>query len=92
MSKTKKVLNYATMVCAIICAILFFIDKNWDAFLWAIIAFTWVVNCHLAEDTCYNYKESLDKLTEDYCNTLIKHEKEVKKLKDEIEKLNKKEE
>ena len=84
MNTNKKILNYAVMACAIIAAILFFIDKDWNAFLWAIIAFTWVVNCHLAEDTCYNYKESLDKLTEDYRNTLIKHGKEVKELKDEI--------
>ena len=89
MNTSKKMLNYTVMVCAIIAAILFFIDKDWNAFLWAIIAFTWVVNCHLAEDTCYNFKESLDKLTDDYINTLIKHRKEVKELKDEIEKLSK---
>lgn len=89
MNTSKKILNYAVMVCAIIAAILFFIDKDWNAFLWAIIAFTWVINCHLAEDSYNDCKESLDKLTEDYYNTLIKHGKEVKELKDEIEKLSK---
>jgi hypothetical protein len=84
MNTSKKILNYTVMVCAIIAAILFFIDKDWNAFLWAIIAFTWVVNCHLTEDSYYDCKESLDKLTEDYRNTLIKHGKEVKELKDEI--------
>jgi hypothetical protein len=38
----------------------------------------------LTEDSYYDCKESLDKLTEDYRNTLIKHGKEVKELKDEI--------
>ena len=89
MNTSKKILNYAVMVCAIIAAILFFIDKDWNAFLWAIIAFTWVVNCHLAEDTSYNFKESLDKLTDDHLNTLIMHRKEIKKLKNEIESLKK---
>ena len=89
MNTNKKILNYAVMACAIIAAILFFIDKDWNAFLWAIIAFTWVVSCHLVEDSYYECKESLDKLTDDYINTLIKHGKEVKELKDEIEKLSK---
>jgi hypothetical protein len=89
MSKGKKILNYAAMACAIMAIIVFYIDKNWDAVIWAIIALIWIVNCHLAEDTCYGFKESLDKLTDDYCNTLIKHGKEVKELRNEIEKLNK---
>jgi len=89
MNTSKKILNYTVMVCAIIAAILFFIDKDWNAFLWAIIAFTWVVNSHLTEDSYYNYKESLDKLTDDYLNTLIMHRKEIKKLKNEIESLKK---
>ena len=90
MSTSKKIINYAVMVCALIAVILFIIDQNWDAFLWAIIAFVWVTNCHLAENSYYNCKESLDKLTDDYYNMLIRHGKEVKELKDEIEKLNKK--
>ena len=90
MSKSNKILNYAVMVCAIIAAILFFIDKNWDAVLWASIALLWVVNSHLAENCYYDCKEELDKLTENYYNSIIKHEKEVKELKDEIKKLNKK--
>ena len=73
------------MVCAIIAAILFFIDQDWNAFLWAIIAFTWVVDCHLAEYDYYDCKESLDKLTDDY----ISSQKELKELKDEIKSLKK---
>ena len=89
MKKSKDILNYAVMVCAIIAAISFFIGQNWNAALWAIIAFMWIVNSHLMEDSYYNCKESLDKLTDDYFNTLIKHSKELKDLKDEIESLNK---
>lgn len=89
MSTSAKILNYAVMVCAITAATLFFIDEDWDAFLWAIIALTWVVRCHLTEDSYYNYKESLEKLTEDYNNTLIKHKKELKELKDKIKNLKK---
>ena len=47
MNTSKKILNYTVMVCVIIAAILFFIDQDWDAFLWAIIAFAWVVVCGL---------------------------------------------
>ena len=89
MSKSKKILNYAAMVCAIIAIITFFIDQNWYAAFWALIALIWVVNSHLVEDSYYDCKESLNKLTDDYFNTLIKHGKEVKDLRDEIEKLNK---
>lgn len=88
MSKSKKILNYIAMACAIIAAIVFFIDQNWYAAIWALLALLWMVNSHLAEGSYYDYKESLDKLTDDYFNTLIEHEKEVKELKDEIKKLN----
>lgn len=89
MSKSKKILNYAVMVCTIIAAIFFCIDQDWNAALWAFIAFLWMVNSHLTETNYYDCKESLDKLTDDYYNTLIMHGKEVKELKDEIEKLEK---
>lgn len=89
MSKSKKILNYSAMVCAVISGIIFFIDQNWYAAMWALIALIWIVNCHLTEDSYYNYKESLDKLTDDYLNTLIMHRKEIKKLKNEIESLKK---
>jgi Mg2+ and Co2+ transporter CorA len=48
-----------------------------------------MVNNHLTEESYYDYKESLDKLTDDYFNLLISHGKEVKELKDEIESLKK---
>jgi len=89
MSKGKKVLNYAAMVCAVISVVIFFIDQNWYAAIWALLALLWTVNSHLAEDSYYDCKESLNKLTDDYFNRLIMHEKEVKELKDEIEKLSK---
>ena len=92
MSKSKKTLNYIAMACAVISAIIFFIDQNWYAALWALLTLLWIVNSHLAEDSYYDCKESLGKLTDDYINTLIKHGKEVRELKDEIKKLNKKEE
>ena len=91
MSKSKKILNYIAMACAIIATTIFFIDQDWYAAIWALLALIWMVNCHLAEDSYYNCKESLGKLTDDYINTLIKHGKEVKELKDEIEKISKKE-
>ena len=84
MSKTKKILNYIAMACAIISSIIFFIGQDWYAAFWALLALLWTVNSHLAEDSYYDCKESLDKLTDDYINTLIKHGKEVKELKDEI--------
>lgn len=90
MSKNKKILNYIAIACAVISAVIFFIGQNWYAAIWALLALLWTVNSHLAENSYYDYKESLDKLTNDYFNTLIKHGKEVKELKDEIEKLNKK--
>ena len=89
MSKSKQILNYTAMICAIIATIIFFIDQDWNAALWAIIAFVWMVNSHLTEDSYYDYKESLDKLTDDYVNTLIMHRKEVKELEKEIESLKK---
>ena len=89
MSKGKKILNYAAMACAIMATIIFFTDQNWYAAFWALLALIWMVNSHLTEDSYYDCEESLDKLTDDYINTLIKHGKEVKELKDEIEKLSK---
>ena len=89
MSKGKKILNHIAMVCAVISAIIFFIDQNWYAALWSILALIWIVNSHLAEDSYYDCKESLDKLTYDYINSLVNHNKEVKELKNEIKKLNK---
>lgn len=89
MSKTKKVLNYIAMACAIMAVIIFSIGQDWYAAFWALLALLWMVNSHLAEDSYYDCKESLDKLTDDYINTLIKHGKEVKDLKDEIESLKK---
>ena len=75
MSKSKKVINYAAMVCAIIAIIFFCIDKDWDAALWAMIAFMWMVDCHLTEDSYYKCKESLDKLIDEYARSLIKRKK-----------------
>jgi 1,4-dihydroxy-2-naphthoate octaprenyltransferase len=89
MSKRSNVLNYTVMACAVISAVIFFLDQNWLAALWAIIALGWIINSHLAEESYYDYKESLDKLTDDYFNLLISHGKEVKELKDEIESLKK---
>ena len=89
MSKSKKILYYILMALAIIAAIILFIDQNWHATILALIAFAWIVNSYLVEDSYYSQKESLDKLTEAYFNSLDRHEKEVKELKDEIEKLSK---
>ena len=44
MSKRNKILNYSVMACAVIATICFCIDKNWDAALWAMIAFGWIIN------------------------------------------------
>ena len=90
MSKRNKILNYTVMVCAVVATICFCIDKNWDAALWAMIAFGWIINTHLTEDSYYLQKKELDELTNAYFNSLNTHEKEVKELKNEIEKLNKK--
>ena len=89
MSKSKKILYYIVMALAIITAIILFIDQNWSATMLALIAFAWIINSHLSEYSYYNCKESLDKLTEAYFNSLDRHEKEVKELMDEIEKLSK---
>jgi hypothetical protein len=89
MSENKKILNYIVMVCAVVAAICFCIDKNWEAALWAMIAFGWIINTHLTEDSYYFQKKELDELTKVYFNSLNTHEKEVKELKNEIEKLNK---
>lgn len=87
MSKDKKILNYIAMVCAISAAILSFIDQNWVAALWTIVAFLSMVKCYLMEDHYYSQEGYLYKLTEEYFNTINKHRKEVKKLKEEIESL-----
>lgn len=92
MSKRSKMLNYTAMICAVISAVVLFIDQNWFAALWAILAFIWIVNSHLTEDNYYEYKKSLKQLSDEYFDTLIMHEKEVKELKDEIESLKKKSE
>jgi len=88
--KTNKILNYTVMAAALIGVILSFIYKEWVAGIWAFNCLIWVANCHITENNYYDCKESLDKLTDEYYNTLIKHEKEVKELKNEIKKLNKK--
>ena len=90
MSKRNKILNYSVMACAVIATICFCIDKNWDAALWAMIAFGWIINTHLTEDSYSLQTKELDELTNAYFNSLNTQEKEVKELKDEIEKLNKK--
>ena len=90
MSKRNKILNYTVMVCAVVATICFCIDKNWDAALWVFIAFGWIVNSYLTEDSYYSQKEELDELTKAYFNSLNTHEKEVKELKNEIESLKKK--
>lgn len=90
MSKSNKILTYIAMVCDIIAIVVFCIDQNWYAALWALIALLWTVNSHLTENSYYDCKEELDKLTDNYYNSIIEHEKEVKELKDEIKKLNKK--
>lgn len=87
MRKSNKILNYIVMACAVFSTVIFIIAQNWSAVLWAFIAFIWIADCHLTEDNYYNCKKSLDKLTDDYCNTLIIHRKEIKELKDEIESL-----
>ena len=89
MSKSKKILNYIAMACAIIATIIFCTDQNWNAALWAVIAFAWMINSFLTEDNYYFTKENLDKLTDDYFTSLIKHKKELKELKGEIESLKK---
>ena len=58
MSKSKKILNYIAMVCAIMAVIDFCISKDWDAALWALTAFIWIVNCHLTEDSYYALKKN----------------------------------
>lgn len=75
------------MTCAILATILLFIDQNWVAALWAIVALLSMVECYLMENRYYKQEEYLYKLTEEYFNTIIKHGKEVKKLKEEIESL-----
>ena len=87
MSKSKKTLDYIAMACAIIAIIVGFVDQNWFAALWALIALFWMVDSYLSENSYYECKESLDKLTDNYFNSLIRHEKELKELKDEIKKL-----
>jgi len=89
MSKSKKILNYIAMVCAILSAIVSLIDHNLSAFLWTMVAFIWMFDSHLIEKDYYDQKEELEKLTDNYFNTLIMHGNEVKELKDKIKKLEK---
>lgn len=87
--ETNKILNYTVMAAAFIGLILSLINKEWTAGMWAFNCLIWVVICHINEINYYDSEESLDKLTDEYYNALIKHEKEVKELKDEIKKLSK---
>lgn len=90
MSKSKKILNYIAMACAIIATIISFIDQNWLAAMWAIIAFLNMLDCYRIEHCYYAQEEYLYRLTKDYFNSINKHRKEIKELKNEIEKLSKK--
>lgn len=87
MSKSKKILGYIAMACAIIAAIISFIDQNWFAAMWTIVAFLNMIKCYWIEDCYYAREECLYKLTKEYCNSINRHRKEVKELKEEIESL-----
>lgn len=83
--KTNKILNYAVMVAALIGAILFFIDKEWHAGIWALNCLLWVVICHFTEGNYYDSVDAQKKLNDELYNLYI----ENGKLKDEIKKLKK---
>lgn len=87
MSKSKKILSYMAMVCAIIAAIISFIDQNWFAAMWIIVAFLNMVDCYRIELRYHAQEEYLYKLTKEYCNSINRHRKEVKELKEEIKSL-----
>lgn len=87
MSKNKKILSYMAMACAIIAAIISFIDQNWLAAMWTIVAFLNMVDCYRIEHCYHAQEEYLYELTKEYCNSINKHRKEVKELKEEIESL-----
>lgn len=85
MSKSKKILSYMAMAYAIIAAIISFIDQNWLTAMWTIVAFLNMVECYRIEYCYYAQEKYLDELIKEYYNSINRHRKEVKELKEEIE-------